>query len=475
MSRRTLIHFKLFKSQTAILFAAVIFTLVLGWSRTAGPIWTRAVGWWLILSTLNLHLLGSSFARTILLDRGISNWKRRIGVLALVAAVAGGVAIWAWQTLPAPPPAESVTGLEDIQYYVERVLGSGPMVYLLFPFRLVVSPYLAMNARDFLIALGPALLLLGLHYLWVVRSNVAFEEASVEASRKMAEKVAAVRAGKHPLSGPKKRKRAPFKLGPTGLPAVALLWKNLIGAGSIFTLRFWIFLIWMAVVVGIVTGTNIKTANFAVIVGPLVLMFLAMSFLMGPQFVRQDFRQELPMADMLKTYPVPAWQLALGELLAPVVILTALQWCLIVLAVFMLPRFGSEEFSLAYRLAAGFSAAVMAPVLNMVSLLIPNSAVLLFPGWFQTGREAPHGIEAMGQRMVFMIGQLIVLGVALVPVIVVFAVVLVVVQMAGHPVMAIPLAAVAAALIMALEAALGLMLLGRLFERFDVSGEAVPG
>ena len=45
--------------------------------------------------------------------------------------------------------------------------------------------------------------------------------------------------------------------------------------------------------------------------------------MIGPQLLRQDFRQDLPLADLLKTYPLRGWQLALGELLAPAAILTS--------------------------------------------------------------------------------------------------------------------------------------------------------
>jgi ABC-2 type transport system permease protein len=251
VSRRTLVHFKLLKSQIAILFTALFVTLFFGWARSRGMLWTQALGWWVILSTLNLHQLGSSFARTMLLERGISNWKRRSVVLTSVVALVGGVAVWAWRTVPPPPRAGDIGGLEDIKYYVETVLQAGPLVYLLAPFRLVVQPYLAPDAMAFLRALVPALALLALHYVWVVRSNVAFEEASVEASRKMAERMAAARAGRD-LQAPttKKRRRPPFKLGATGFPPVAFLWKNLIGAGQAFTLRFWLLLVCIVLSVG---------------------------------------------------------------------------------------------------------------------------------------------------------------------------------------------------------------------------------
>ena len=66
ISRRGLIHFKLFRSQAAILFTTLILMLVT--NRFGGKFWIHAAGWWLILSNLNLHFLGSSFARTRLMD-----------------------------------------------------------------------------------------------------------------------------------------------------------------------------------------------------------------------------------------------------------------------------------------------------------------------------------------------------------------------------------------------------------------------
>jgi len=71
ISRRGLIHFKLLRSQTAILFTTLLLTLMT--NRFGSHSWIRGAGWWLILSTLNLHFLGSSFARTMLLERGISH------------------------------------------------------------------------------------------------------------------------------------------------------------------------------------------------------------------------------------------------------------------------------------------------------------------------------------------------------------------------------------------------------------------
>src|SRR5215204_5474031 len=57
ISRRGLIHFKLLRSQTAILFTTILLTVMT--NRFGGQAWIRGTGWWLILSILNLHFLGS--------------------------------------------------------------------------------------------------------------------------------------------------------------------------------------------------------------------------------------------------------------------------------------------------------------------------------------------------------------------------------------------------------------------------------
>src|SRR5437660_1507801 len=99
----------------------------------------------------------------------------------------------------------------------------------LIHFKLVRSQ-IAILFTTLLLTFGPVLALMLLHYWWVVRSDVAFEEASVELSRKLAERIAAIRAGGdwHSTAGKQKKKRPPFALRPAGIPAVAFLWKNLI-------------------------------------------------------------------------------------------------------------------------------------------------------------------------------------------------------------------------------------------------------
>ncbi len=472
ITRRTLVNFKLLKSQSAILFSSLLMTVV--GRGLGGNFLIRAVGWWALLSMFNLHLLGSSFALTMLMDRGISNWQRRAFFLGAVAAAVAGIWLWVRATLPPLPGGSGAPDLAQITDYAGQVLRAGPIPYLLLPFRLMVKPYFAANFAQFLRAIGPALAIIGLHYWWVTRSNVAFEEASLERSRKDADRVAAVRSGNwRAMQKPKKASRPPFVLGPIGNPAVAVFWKNLVSAGQYVTARIWLTLLWCLIIAcGIMRSRGDQAMNLQMGITFFAGMLGIMSLISGPQMLRNDFRQDLPAADLLKIFPMPGWQIVLGEVLAPAVILAGLQWLLLVVAFIFCPRqFQSHSVFLSMRLGVAASAALVVPFIDLIAMLIPNASVLFFPSWFQLGREGPRGFETTGQQLILIFGQMLVLVVSLLPAALAFAVLFFGASLvAGHS-MGVFLGGVAAAIVLAAEAALGIKLLGGVFERLDLSDE----
>jgi ABC-2 type transport system permease protein len=472
ISRRGLLHYKLARSQVAILFTTLLLTLLSGRWR-AGPVQAMigVLGWWFVLATLNLHFLGSSLTRTLLLDRGVSNWLRRGLVLLVAGGLVTAIVVWARRSLPTLDLGE-VNDFASLTEYLNQLLAAGPAPYLLLPFRIALRPFLATGLGEFLLAVGPALLLLGLHYVWVVRTNVAFEEASVAASEKVAATIAAVRAGKGASLKPMKKKRAPFQLGPTGFAPVALLWKNLISAGQLFSTRAWLIVLWLVIVLGVTLSTIGRGEHQAwpAVLGGVLLGLLAMSFLIGPAVTRVDLRQDLTVADLLKAYPLRGWQVVLGEMLAPMAILTAVQGLLVVAAVILFsPK--AEVLPLTTRAACGLAVMIVAPALNFASLLIPNAAAVLFPGWMPRGKERPQGIEATGQAMIMLFGQFFVLLIALAPAAALGVGLFFVGKLLFPWPAVVPLAAVATALVLAAESALGVWLIGKAFERMDVSEE----
>jgi len=128
-----------------------------------------------------------------------------------------------------------------------------------------------------------------------------------------------------------------------------------------------------------------------------------------------------------------------------------------------------KQKALFLAIAAG--AAVLLPVLDVLLLLIPNAAVLLFPSWFQTSKDSARGIEATGQRLILAVGQMLVLLLALVPSAAAFAGIFIPLNLTVGVTIAMPSAAVVAAIVVAVEAGFCVVLLGKLFERFDVTEE----
>ena len=484
--RSTLVRYKLFKSQLGVLFTAFFITAIAHRWNTLDGLLMRAAGWWILLSTIQLHTLGSSFARTILLERGVAHWQRRLAVGVIAALFIAGAFAWGAKEVPTPLPAD-IENLDALQGYLHKVAASAPSIWLLAPFRAVVRPFLATGFSTFATALGPALLILGLHYFWVIRSDVAFEEASVEASQRQAQRVAdAIKTGQRTQGlRPWRKRKAPFPLDPLGPPAVAILWKNLLAAGQIFNARTWVSFLIGAAFLGYSIGQGAGRSAWPEILGLLAAMIAGWSVVLGPQFVRYDFRHDLAAADLLKSYPMKGWQVALGEILAPAMILTAIQWLLFTLV--GVTRIASHGVSMLHHeyvaldnrevfalLALPLAAAIIAPMLNLLSLLIPNAAALLLPGWFAGpgANGSGRGIEVMGQRLIFILGQFVVVAVAVAPAALVFFLVEVLV---ADPFLgaawSLPVCAVAASLVLAGEFCFGLVALGHWFENYDLSAE----
>jgi len=471
ISRRMLVHFKLLRSQIAILFTVLLLTLLTGRLFANSRAWMQVLGWWVMLSTLSLHFLGASFARTMLMEHGISNWIRRAAVIVLLAALLGATFLWARETLPMPA-IDNVMDWKAWRDYARELLATPPLSYLLYPFRLMLAPYLAQTPLDFGRAMLPALGIMALHYVWVIRSNVAFEEASLAVSQRFAERVAAARQGKALESAPKKGRRAPFRLGAIGPAPMAFLWKNLISAQASFRPRMLLVVIILVLFMAVMAANSgPRGAKVIGTVSLIAFMVFFWSLFIGAQFVRCDFRKDLATMDMMKLYPLRGWQVAAGELLAPLTILTVVQWLLLTIIVIAMTLGGALPGLPILPLSWIAAAFIITPFWNGLTLVIPNSAVLLFPGWFQTRADAPQGIEVAGQRLLLLFGQLLVFAVAVLPAGAAFALGFLPLRMVGAEPIAPLVGAVGAALALGVEMALGIWLVGKLFDRFDLAGE----
>lgn len=474
ISRRALVHFRLLSAQFRSLVGAGVMMLFSNrWTIIGGNAATHAIGWWFIFSTLNLHFSGANFTLTRLADLGLGAWRRRVLVLAGIAVVFAATIL----RLPADTPLPALGSTVDLQPAADwliRLTAIAPLSWLLLPFKLVLGPFLAVDATHFLHAIAPALAIVTLHYLWVVRTAVAFEDASVDYAQKRGARLAAWRSGqRHIGTTPTKGRPGPFHLASTGYPELAFLWKNLLSTWQYFTVRT--LLVCAAVIIAGCIWLNSQALwrGFLPSIGVIALIFGAYTLVVGPQFARQDLRSDLVHADILKTYPLAGWQIILGELLTPIAILTGVLWLVLLVIAFSVHPHDDSLMWLTppLRLTCALSLAAIAPALVTLQLLVPNAAALLFPGWFQTSRMRGGGPEVIGQRMIFFFAQLLTMQLALLPALGMGALLIFILQWLIGPVAAVSIAALVVLVVLLGEVWCGLWWLGERFEKLDLSTE----
>ncbi|MGY4514536.1 putative ABC exporter domain-containing protein [Lysobacter sp. HA18] len=466
ISRTGLIHFSVIRSQLMLFVSVFLLSLLLQRGRAVGvnP-FQYAAALWLIVATTRLHFLGASFTRERLLDLGVRPiWRRLIAIALLVAFVA---VCFVWARAHAPLP-QNLAGPREVTAYVGSVLGYGPAFWILTPFRALTAPMVATSTMAFVRALPGALLMLALHYIWVVRSQVSFEEATMVSAQRRAEKVSAMRDGRSRLrAAPTRARKPPFALAPRGFAPTAFLWKGLIAAGPFWRLRT---LVIAAAV--ILAGTQWLSTHevgvaFLKIVGIVSLGVAAWSTVVGPMFVQGSLRGMLDHLDVLRATPLRGWQIALGQLLAPIAMLVPAQWLLLLAAARAFH--GMEWLTPGLLASLTVAALLLAPTLCAVMLCLPFAGMLVFPGWSPGGRGG--GFDVMGQRMIFGGVYLLVLVLSLLPAAAVAGALMFVVHLLTGWTLAVLGGAIAAAAVLGAEAAVLLRWLGRRIERFDLSTE----
>jgi ABC-2 type transport system permease protein len=474
ITRRRLIHFKLLRSQFGILISTFFLSLIFRRSGYLGgnPL-THATGWWLILSTLSLHFTAASFAREQLLSLGLHPNRRRALALGLLAIVVGG-SYWWLRRHVAPPAEADLIGVETAVRYFGRILQSPPIGWLLAPFALLVRPYFAADFPAFFTALLPAIGVMAVHYWWVMRADVSFEEASIDQARKHAERITALRSGNWQATPnrPGKPRPSPFPLAPEGRVFVAFLWKNLIALGPFFRVRTW--LIFAALILGFhvwaqTTGLNPKL--YAAI-SLITLGIGCWLLVVGPMFMRHNVRLMVTHFDLLKGYPLHGWQVLLGSLTSPIVILAAVEWLVLLLGAPGLGMTGRGAALTTGILGVGsLGIALILPPLTGLMLGIPFAATLYFPAWIENSSTRGGGIEVMGQRLIFFAGYVIVLLVALLPAVLCGGLAAFIVHWLAGTVTAVLVSTVVGSVILGLEFAALVWWLGERFEQFDLSRE----
>ncbi|MGH7614570.1 MAG: putative ABC exporter domain-containing protein [Gemmatimonadales bacterium] len=461
LTRRQVIHFRLVRTQLPLLVSALFSVLLFSRGHVNAELPLRVAALWLLYLTLQLHYAGAALLRGSLAQQGMTGVRRKLVTLAGLAAALA--AVW-WGLRDAVPGIVAAWGVDSAAGAAElsRALRGGALGVALWPLYAATGPLLASGPPEFIARLPAALLVAGAHYVWVVRSTLAFEEAAVEHAAKVARRIEAMRRGRVDVT---RRPRTLIALGPTGSPAAAIVWKNVTGALREFRARTLVLLLVMVVALGGALGGRGGAAELIAILS-LALAGLAMLF--GPLTLRYDLRRDLELLDVLKSWPVRGRDLVGAEALAP---------ALLVSGVAALGLCGAFAASLASdlplppvsdRVAILVAALAVVPAVVAVLFLVQNAAALLFPAWTAIGPERATGFEATGQRILSFVGTAFALVVAVLPAALVGGVAAVVARQLGVPSAWVGTVwGMVGAVTLGVEGYLGVMVLGPMLDRLE--------
>ena len=424
LTRRQLVHYRLIRSQVGNLFGSLIMTLISRPTSIASG-WTTAVGLWVVFSIMSLHGIGISLSHQNLRRTGWQGLSKQwLPVTLLGGAMVVVVTSLAmhWSTLA------SAGSIRASLTEAHRLLTSGAVGIVLWPFRAMLQVPLAPTVAAFWIALPWSLLILAVNYVWVLRADVAFEEASAAQAEKTAVRLAEIRAGK--ISAPKVRSTprmfsrkamataTPFSLALTGRPEFAILWKNLIMVSRYFSLK----VLWRFLPFGIVLLIGISAsekATWLVMIGAACVVGLGLTIMVGPQMARNDLRQDLAQLSVLKTWPISGPALLRGELAAPALSLTVAAWAFAIVGIVVFasitPKGELQSLTLMNKLSYGLSVMLVAPGVILAQLVVQNGMAIMFPAWVPAGGARAAGLEATGQRLLMLAANLITIVLSLVP------------------------------------------------------------
>jgi hypothetical protein len=464
LTRRSILHYKLVTGLLRVGFGAAVSAFFFSRSGLAS-FWRLALAAWLALGIGWMHLLAAGLMRSSLLQHGRTALRRRLGTLAVLAGVVAlGTA--AARHLAPPPDWSDLSALPG---YLTHLLATPPLSWLVAPAKAIVRVGLSSDWGLFARGLLLSSALFAVHYLWVLRSDQAFEDSALVSAERRARTREARRYGRRaPLEG--KRLRRPWvKLRAKGRPEWAIAWKNAVACQRLFALPLVILVLSFLFPLGalalellLAKGSDVLFASGAIALGAALAVAL-----FGPLVLRADLRQDVKQLDILRALPLRGWQVVLSEMAGPWILLAGLQAALLISALLLLAA-GRAPFGWGLRLAVAASVLLLAPMISAAMLLVQNAGVVLFPAWvsFEPGQR---GLEAMGQRMLSFLGTSLVIAVGLLPAVAVGGALYMLLYWLGGPVFGILPATVLAALVLGGEVALGIRLTGRAFDTLDVS------
>ena len=479
VSSRRVIQYAMFRNQPGILFSAGLFALL----RNGSGAWTNplrfiqsAVLIWLFMTVFDLHIKGCGLWKRVR-KRRMAAGANGMGISMLVAPIVLVCAFWAVQV----PALSEFTGeiRQDLktlsgdvwneeslmELFTGRDLSmftTGLAAAVLQPVRLLIRPL--MDSNPGFVSIGMLLILLVVHHEWVVRFQQMYRDMGVKNRPKTAGmdapfyKIWAL--FRHSLHS------RPFALNRTGPPEIAVIWKSCIQISRISLMR--ILQITMAAFLGLLL-LSFTVGIPKVISG--ILGFIGVFLTFNSCFLNlgNDIHNDFRNFEMVKTWPISGARL-MGAKVAASAMMTAYLG-----AVGMGLMLISALNSLSMQTSDLFIASAAVPAYAGVSAVfsaLHSFSPLLFPHLHMT-KDEKEGLADTGRKALMILVMLVVLVLGILPVGILVGGVPLVQQMLGYgiPLWEYPLLGLASLPLFLAEAALLVMILGRLWDNLDPARE----
>lgn len=440
-SRRQLLGYKI----VAMLLQSAVGTLFLTLiSRSYGRrVISAYVG--LLLTTMFLQLLRMAVGLGIGTVGALAHSRMRKIVLGGVLA-----GVVAFQFLAAPDGLDPST-------LMDRLNNSPVVAVVLTPFRWFTE---AITAQRLWPDLVRAVVFSGLVNTGLLALVFAFDaqylEAAATASARLYTRLQRIRSGGAAAQwGTSGKTRVRLPSFPWWGGAGPVAWRQLL-AGLRGLRGVVIFLCVIGALVlwqlsGVFTGEQTDAAGDPGKVFGTLASLVVLSLLLLPSLLTFDFRGDLDRMDVLKSLPVPAAGLVVGQLLTPVVLASALLVAALAILGHWLP------IPLQWL---GITAAFALPA-NFLLFAVENLLFLLFPARFVPGN--PADFQILGRRILVFWAKFLILGAAIG--LAVLPALLTLLLWSGHW----PAALATAWLVLAAEGVGFVPLLVLAFRRFDVA------
>jgi len=461
LRRRDILLYKIVRAQPQALFSALIMT-VLGWWRNG-----LFLGVWSAISVLSVYFTLVSLGRARLRLMHIGFLARLAGVAAIVAGL-----FWIAKAEVSAIDFHALKNAPQVMNALSVPFHKPLIRTILFIPHLIASAAIPASVGMLAISV-PVVLALGVGFFFIAAGlNVSFQEASIAASQKKAARQQRARGQRSGTFVMFRRAPAPFKLRETGPVEVAVIWKNLIALMRNSIAWVVVFAAMMAFMLGIALWSH-ETTTYTAMGG--MLLFMACLFpLAGPNVFTNDLRLDMPRLEVLKSYPIAGERLIAAEIAAPLIVISILEMLFATSASIMVGMGEVHKFT-KFVATPQFIVAVLLLTLPVcaVQLLIRNAIPVLFPAWAMRSKDEPRGFVMMGQRIVTMAGNLLVLGVAMIPAAIVFLPSLWIAFkfFAGSPAL-VAVATMPAVGVLLAEVWFGVKALGAQFEQIDISNES---